>query len=133
MPTTLSFVMSFNANQAHSQADLELAFFIPLINFLSGDVENKDSSIFHQIVDIMLGIEDISYTNDPRMHIADMSLTVANLLVLRTLCEILCSVLQDINLPILNKKPPYDAGFLGEMYVSLAIFPSFQMNFPLDL
>lgn len=105
--------MSSNANYGESFADIVLAFFNPLINFFSGSTEN--GNLVHQIVDIMVGKGKFSCANDVQKHLERMSLAVTDLLVLRTLCEILCSVLQDTNLNMVHGRSSNVIDFLEEM------------------
>ncbi|KAL5966247.1 hypothetical protein TSMEX_006019 [Taenia solium] len=120
LPMTLAFVMSSDAKHGESFADIVLAFFNPLINFLSGSTEN--GNLAHQIVEIMVGGGNFPCANDVQKHLERMSSAITDLLVLRTLCEILCLVLQDTNLTMVHGKSPNVNDFLEEIVLTLTQF-----------
>ncbi|CDS40460.1 conserved hypothetical protein [Echinococcus multilocularis] len=122
LPMTLAFVMSSDANHGESFADIVLALFNPLINFFSGftgNVNLQKSSLARQIVNIMVGEEHFSCANGAQKYLERMSIAIADLLVLRTLCEILCSVLQDNNQTIINGRSSNVVDFLEEIVLTL--------------
>ncbi|KAL5113023.1 hypothetical protein TcWFU_009942 [Taenia crassiceps] len=120
LPTTLAFVMSSDANHGESNADIVLAFFNPLINFFSDTTKN--GNLVHQIVDIMVGEGKFSCGNDVQNHLERMSSAVIDLLVLRTLCEILCSVLQDTSPATVQGKSSDVIDLLEEVVLTLTQF-----------
>ncbi|VDK34482.1 unnamed protein product [Taenia asiatica] len=120
LPMALAFVMSSDAKHGESFADMVLAFFNPLIKFLSGSTEN--GNLAHQIVEIMVGGGNFPCANDVQKHLERMSSAITDLLVLRTLCEILCSVLQDTNLTMVHGKSPNVNDFLEEIVLTLTQF-----------
>ncbi|EUB64830.1 hypothetical protein EGR_00099 [Echinococcus granulosus] len=125
LPMTLAFVMSSDANHGESFADIVLALFNPLINFFSGFTENvnlQKSGLARQIVNIMVGKEHFSCANGAQKYLERMSIAIADILVLRTLCEILCSVLQDNNQTIVNGRSSNVVDFLEEIVLTLTQF-----------
>ncbi|VDM20580.1 unnamed protein product [Hydatigera taeniaeformis] len=120
LPTILAFVMSSDTNDGESFTDIVLALFNPLINFFSGATEN--GSLAHQIVDIMVVRGNLVCGSDVQKHLKRMSSAITDLLVFRTLCDILCSVLQDTNLTIVNGKSSNAVDFLEEIVFTLTQF-----------
>uniref|UniRef100_A0A5K3F7C8 HECT domain-containing protein n=1 Tax=Mesocestoides corti TaxID=53468 RepID=A0A5K3F7C8_MESCO len=101
LPTILAFLVSFDDNRTVSNADVVLAFFDPLIDLFSGSVKipgTQRQLLMEQVADLMVGDADALDADAVLKHIEKMALSIAGLLVLRTLCEIMCTVLQDTNL-----------------------------------
>lgn len=92
LPAVLGFITGTGDGISSGATEIVLAFFDPLIEFFSGSLKTK-LTLSEQIVKIMLprgeGLE--------LQCVENMSACIADVLVLRTLSEILCTVLQDAN------------------------------------
>ncbi|VDN97482.1 unnamed protein product [Rodentolepis nana] len=122
LPIALSFVMSSDRDISNPFDDIVLALFRPLMTFFSGELVNGDEQspgLALKIVDIMVGEEDFTNSETVKKHIEKISLCISDILVLRTLCEILCSALQDTNLTAINGRSITSSDYLDEVILQL--------------
>nr|CDS34025.1 polypeptide N acetylgalactosaminyltransferase 14 [Hymenolepis microstoma] len=122
LPTALAFVMSSDRDISNPFDDVVLALFRPLMTFFSGELVNgveQTPGFALQIVDIMVGEEDFTNSETVQKHIEKISLCISDILVLRTLCEILCAALQDTNLTAMNGRFITSSDYLDEVILQL--------------
>lgn len=118
LPTSLTFVLSSDRDINDPFDEIVLSFLKPLIKFFSGEVLSDDKNaptLTSQIVNIMVGEEDFLSAEAVRRHIEKLALTISDMLILRTLCEVLCSVLQDTNLTAINGRSVTTSDYLDDM------------------
>ncbi|KAM3175434.1 hypothetical protein ACTXT7_008542 [Hymenolepis weldensis] len=122
LPTALAFVMSSDRDVSDPFDDIILVLFKPLTSLFSGEFENGDEQLpglALKIVNIMVGEEDFTSSEAVQKHIEKISLGIFDILVLRTLCEILCSALQDTNPIAINGRSATHSYYLDEIILKL--------------
>ncbi len=109
--------MGFDEAGMNASLEVMLAFFDPLIEFFSGKMKTTDSlsgTLSEQVVTAMVG----EYSQDTQVvlgHVEKMSACIADLLVFRTLCEVMCTVLQDANTTPNSANEPTSADVIDGM------------------